>query len=760
MGSGNTFHSGATSAAPSISMAFSESGGWSWFRGGPAKGDELPPEDHWSEDKEKSASWAVSDDVPEHRSVPSGLASPQMTQEAAVAAAAAVDKAGDNIGVNIFSSSLPDLFRNKLGLLDVQQPPSSEADEEPEDNEIPLEELELHAIGSLLPDDDELLAGALTDMPPGSSSTQDSEDLDFFSNGGGLELDGDGFSAEEPTSRTIFVRNIDSKVSDDELRAVFERFGDIRTLYTGCKPEGLILVSYYDLRGAKRAIRALQSRVLWGQKLEMHFLFPKDSHPYDTSLGMVAVFNVDPAVSNDDLKELFGVYGDIKEVHETPLKHRHRFIEFYDSRAACAALRVLNKRDLLARRTRLDPSSILQFNDDVDNDDPLVQSQHLFNATGYSESEALRELHQQAKFASFSHPWNSLAGGLSSPSSVMGKAGDVGLGYHSYPDFDYGLMNHIRQSSAMSALRAREGLEEMPLHRSPGYEHRGLAVNPRPGLVTTPSSPFLWGNAPQSSPLLWPPSAHLYGHPKVHGCSLQSHLLNPVLAYPQVGCLPYGEKLRDRRRGYLRQSAPGGYLGLTGSLRLGSRSHPDRKSDLSKGALSSGVGRFNSRHRSRRGDSNAADKEQFHLDLDRIVSGEDKRTTLMLKNIPNKYTSKMLLAVIDEANQGTYDFIYLPIDFKNKCNVGYAFVNMIEPSYIVSFYKAFNGKKWEKFNSEKVASVAYARIQGKAALVAHFQNSSLMNECRPIVFGEEGNTPDDPGKEIGIVMGSEEATKL
>ena len=55
--------------------------------------------------------------------------------------------------------------------------------------------------------------------------------------------------------------------------------------------------------------------------------------------------------------------------------------------------------------------------------------------------------------------------------------------------------------------------------------------------------------------------------------------------------------------------------------------------------------------------------------------------------------------------------------------------------------QTFNGKKWEKFNSEKVASLAYARIQGKAALVSHFQNSSLMNEdkrCRPIVFHSEG----------------------
>lgn len=30
----------------------------------------------------------------------------------------------------------------------------------------------------------------------------------------------------------------------------------------------------------------------------------------------------------------------------------------------------------------------------------------------------------------------------------------------------------------------------------------------------------------------------------------------------------------------------------------------------------------------------------------------------------NRYTSKMLLAAIDELHKGTYDFFYLPIDFK------------------------------------------------------------------------------------------------
>jgi len=74
-----------------------------------------------------------------------------------------------------------------------------------------------------------------------------------------------------------------------------------------------------------------------------------------------------------------------------------------------------------------------------------------------------------------------------------------------------------------------------------------------------------------------------------------------------------------------------------------------------------------------------------------ILDGQDFRTTVMIKNIPNKYTQKMLLERIDERHADRYDFFYLPIDLKNSCNVGYAFINMIDPLFVVTLYDDLDG---------------------------------------------------------------------
>jgi hypothetical protein len=45
------------------------------------------------------------------------------------------------------------------------------------------------------------------------------------------------------------------------------------------------------------------------------------------------------------------------------------------------------------------------------------------------------------------------------------------------------------------------------------------------------------------------------------------------------------------------------------------------------------------------------------IDLDRIALGLDTRTTLMLRNIPNKVDQQMLKDYIDVTNKNTYDFL-------------------------------------------------------------------------------------------------------
>ena len=103
-------------------------------------------------------------------------------------------------------------------------------------------------------------------------------------------------------------------------------------------------------------------------------------------------------------------------------------------------------------------------------------------------------------------------------------------------------------------------------------------------------------------------------------------------------------------------------------------------------------------------------KRSFTLDLVAIAPGSDSRTTVMIKNIPNKYTQKMLLERLDEGHAGRYDFLYLPIDLKNSCNVGYSFINLSDPLYVLSLSEDLNGRKWERFHSEKICELTYGRI--------------------------------------------------
>ena len=107
------------------------------------------------------------------------------------------------------------------------------------------------------------------------------------------------------------------------------------------------------------------------------------------------------------------------------------------------------------------------------------------------------------------------------------------------------------------------------------------------------------------------------------------------------------------------------------------------------------------------------EKEKQKIDIIEIISGKDKRTTLMLRNIPNKYKLNDLVKEIDMSFCGKYDYINLPIDYERKLNLGYAFINFVDPLHIILFYEKYHNKRWNLYKSDKKMDMTYADKQGK-----------------------------------------------
>eukprot|EP00931_Biecheleriopsis_adriatica_P108112 TRINITY_DN82450_c0_g1_i1.p1 TRINITY_DN82450_c0_g1~~TRINITY_DN82450_c0_g1_i1.p1 ORF type:complete len:354 (+),score=72.66 TRINITY_DN82450_c0_g1_i1:92-1063(+) len=130
-------------------------------------------------------------------------------------------------------------------------------------------------------------------------------------------------------------------------------------------------------------------------------------------------------------------------------------------------------------------------------------------------------------------------------------------------------------------------------------------------------------------------------------------------------------------------------------------------------------------------------------------------TTAMLRNLPNKYMRDKLVARLHECGfKGDIDFLYLPIDFRNKCNVGYCFINFRTEKAYGRFKDEFHGmqsgRKLPGFNSKKVLEVSPARVQGLQPNILRLQGSPVMTQVEgerewlPVLLDETGRLVDFP----------------
>jgi len=114
-------------------------------------------------------------------------------------------------------------------------------------------------------------------------------------------------------------------------------------------------------------------------------------------------------------------------------------------------------------------------------------------------------------------------------------------------------------------------------------------------------------------------------------------------------------------------------------------------------------------------------------------------TTVMWRNIPNRYSQQLLVSELEQLGfDNKYDFLYLPIDFSNKCNVGYAFVNFLEERDCAEFQATMKNYQFCYFNSAKRGSCSPAYVQGLEANIQHYSSTLVVGKDdpsqRPVVF--------------------------
>jgi hypothetical protein len=107
----------------------------------------------------------------------------------------------------------------------------------------------------------------------------------------------------------------------------------------------------------------------------------------------------------------------------------------------------------------------------------------------------------------------------------------------------------------------------------------------------------------------------------------------------------------------------------------------------------------------------------FEISLEKIKNSEDKRTSIILKNIPNSINKENLNKLL--YGVGNINYLYLPFDKTSKKNLGFAFVNMVNYKSIIQLYNKIVSLNVD--SNKKPIEIYYSKIQGKEELIKMFR---------------------------------------
>ena len=116
-------------------------------------------------------------------------------------------------------------------------------------------------------------------------------------------------------------------------------------------------------------------------------------------------------------------------------------------------------------------------------------------------------------------------------------------------------------------------------------------------------------------------------------------------------------------------------------------------------------------------------KKSFSISLEKIENGEDKRTSVMIKNLPSSITKEDFKTILGDV--GNINYVYLPFDKKNNKYLGFAFVNVVNSKTLIQIYNKLYGKKLDNYQMKKNIEICYSKVQGKNELIQMFSKNKM-----------------------------------
>ena len=110
-----------------------------------------------------------------------------------------------------------------------------------------------------------------------------------------------------------------------------------------------------------------------------------------------------------------------------------------------------------------------------------------------------------------------------------------------------------------------------------------------------------------------------------------------------------------------------------------------------------------------------------------IMLGLDKRTSIIIKNIPDNITSDQFKRIVTNFCP-SIDFYYVPLKIRTRKKLRVAFVNVINYTQIVPIFMGLIYKMKFVYNNPDIEmEICYSKVQGKNQLIQRFFHEFQFN---------------------------------